>query len=276
MVAAGACAAATAADVSEAAQLTNQIRARGCGEQPGVEQALRSVPKLEAAAQHVARGESLGDALTASGYRASRATVIHVEARSGPGAVQEFLTGRFCTTVTDPDLEEIGTASRDQEVWIVVASPLDVPDEQDRPDVAARVLELTNQARAQERRCGTRSFDAVPPLTGSLLLVQAAQIHANDMAARDALTHLGRDGSSVGDRVKRVGYPWRAVAENLAEGQEDAAAVVRDWVASPEHCANLMNPNVTEMGVAFAISEQDMAHAYWAQVFATPRSLSDP
>jgi len=202
--------------------------------------------------------------------------VIHVEARSGPGAVQEFLTGRFCTTVTDPELAEIGTASRDQEVWIVVASPLDVPNEQDRPDVAARVLELTNQARAQKRRCGTRSFDAVPPLTSSLLLVQAAQIHANDMAARDALTHLGRDGSSVGDRVKRVGYPWRAVAENLAEGQEDAAAVVRDWIASPEHCANLMNPNVTEMGAAFAISEQDMAHAYWAQVFATPRSLSDP
>lgn len=43
------------------------------------------------------------------------------------------------------------------------------------------------------------------------------------------------------------------------------------WIKSPEHCANLMNPAFTEMGVAFAIDRKSELGVYWTQEFAAPR-----
>merc|ERR1711963_942203 len=54
-------------------------------------------------------------------------------------------------------------------------------------------------------------------------------------------SHPGSDGSSVGVRVSREGYSWRAVAENIAKGQRDAQAVVRAWMRSAGHRRNILN-----------------------------------
>jgi uncharacterized protein YkwD len=100
----------------------------------------------------------------------------------------------------------------------------------------------------------------------ALLTDIAAQI-AQDNAARRVLDH--RDGQGR-DLATRLGlYPYRAAAENLAMGTPDGAVVVRLWVDSPPHRANLLNASVTHHGLARirAADGQD----YWALVLAAPR-----
>ena len=140
----------------------------------------------------------------------------------------------------------------------------------DSSAVAARVLELVNDARAESRRCGRRLFEAVAPLTPSRSLTEAASVHARDMAEHGSLDHRGSDGSEPAERVARAGYRWRAVGENVAAGQPSAEAVVDSWLASSGHCANIMAPQFTETGVAFAPVPSGNPSIYWAQVFAAP------
>ena len=258
-------------DFASTAALLNEIRARGCGSRPGVEQALRTDQRLDAVARRIAQAEDFDSALSVSGYRASNATVLHIEAQSGPSGVQRLLETTFCDAVADRRFQDLGTAHRSQEVWIVLAAPLEFIDTLDPATLAARVLDLTNRARARTQHCGATTFPPAAPLTALPELDRVAQAHADDMAARRTLTHLGRDGSNVRERVTRAGYASRAVAENIAEGQPDAFIVVRRWLESPDHCANLMGPDYTRMGVAYAVSDQATGQSYWVQILAAPR-----
>lgn len=83
------------------------------------------------------------------------------------------------------------------------------------------------------------------PLTVSGALTRAAAAHAGDMARSDRFSHTGRDGSSVGDRVRRQGYGYCFVAENIARGQAAPDEVLGDWMASPGHRRNLLDPRAT-------------------------------
>ncbi|HBZ05376.1 MAG TPA: CAP domain-containing protein, partial [Massilia sp.] len=100
---------------------------------------------------------------------------------------------------------------------------------------------------------------------------QAAREHSSDMAAHRRFSHRGSDDSEVAQRATRVGYRWRHIGENIAAGQTSAQEAVAGWLESPGHCANLMNPDFSEMGAGYAISRARMpGFAYWTQVFAMP------
>jgi uncharacterized protein YkwD len=60
------------------------------------------------------------------------------------------------------------------------------------------------------------------------------------------------------------------VGENLATGIMTPEEAVSGWLHSPHHCANLMEPRFTQMGVAFAVNERDEAGVYWTQEFGRP------
>jgi uncharacterized protein YkwD len=136
--------------------------------------------------------------------------------------------------------------------------------------VQTRVLALVNEARARPRRCGSEAFAAARPVRLNATLQAVATAHARDMARHSYFSHTGRDGSHVNDRASRAGYPWRAIAENIAAGQVQAEAAVQGWINSPDHCATLMAPVYTEMGTAFAVNSSS-AGIYWVQVFGTAR-----
>jgi uncharacterized protein YkwD len=91
------------------------------------------------------------------------------------------------------------------------------------------------------------------------------------MARNNYFSHRGRDGSDPAQRVERAGYRYRATGENIAGGQMQAEDAMAAWVKSPEHCANLMNPAYTEMGVAYAVDPGSDMGVYWAQAFGLPR-----
>ncbi|WP_417523179.1 CAP domain-containing protein [Marinovum sp.] len=88
------------------------------------------------------------------------------------------------------------------------------------------------------------------PLRWSPVLEAVAQAHADDMAQRGYFSHRGVDGASVGDRVRRAGYSWCAVAENIAQGQRSLDAVLAGWQGSPGHRRNMLSAAMAELGVA--------------------------
>jgi uncharacterized protein YkwD len=164
----------------------------------------------------------------------------------------------------------MGLYQRGDGVWIVVATPFVPPKARDASKVSEKVLSLVNAARSKPRKCGRTKFQPVPPLTLSATLSRAALIHSQDMAKNDFFEHEGSDGSKVGDRTSRVGYRWRAVAENIAIGAETPEIVVEGWLKSPGHCVNIMSPDYTEMGIAYVTEPKSEPGIYWTQVFGRP------
>nr|WP_216317979.1 CAP domain-containing protein [Deinococcus aestuarii] len=129
-----------------------------------------------------------------------------------------------------------------------------------------RVLELTNQARAQARTCGTQSFPAAAPLAYNDALRTAAYNHSKDMATRNFFAHTNPDGQSPFDRMRAAGYTgFAAAAENIAAGQATPEAVVAGWLQSPGHCANIMNAAYRDLGVGY-YAGGGYGH-YWTQNF---------
>jgi hypothetical protein len=88
-------------------------------------------------------------------------------------------------------------------------------------------------------------------------LTRAAQAHANDIASTGNYSHIGSDGSTVFDRVARVGfgaYSWgRRLGENWA-WYPNAATAMAMWMDSPPHRANILHPLYREIGVGIAPS----------------------
>jgi uncharacterized protein YkwD len=253
----------------ELMQALTQLRTRGCP--GGTPTALRAVPQLDDAARRIADGTAADAALRASGYRAVRTFQVNLGGHASVGAVAQTLGRNYCDALTNPQLTDVGSHRRGGSWWIVLAAPFSPPPSAAAGDVAARVLALTNQARSQPRRCGNERFAAAPPLRPNELLDRAAAEHARQMARHSFMDHQGRDGSEPSDRISRAGYRWRSVGENVAAGQTTAEEVVRDWLRSPGHCANLMSPRFTEMGIAYAVNPASESGMYWTQTFGRPR-----
>lgn len=153
----------------------------------------------------------------------------------------------------------------------IQAQPFAPPTEADRGRLTQEILELTNAARAQPRTCGRESFATTTPLRLNARLTAAARDYADVLAATSHFDHTGPDGSRPGTRVGRVGYVYSMVAENLAAGPTTAQDTVNGWLNSPGHCANLMRPGMSEMGIAYAVNPNSEKGIYWVQLFGQPR-----
>ena len=134
------------------------------------------------------------------------------------------------------------------------------------PDFAATALARINEARARGADCGSGGrFGAAPPVSWNEKLTRAADAHARDMVARNALSHAGANGRMVDDRVDAAGYDWASVAENIAGGYPSIDAVVAGWVRSPSHCKNLMSAGFSEAGLACVPGSAASTYPnYWA------------
>jgi uncharacterized protein YkwD len=130
--------------------------------------------------------------------------------------------------------------------------------------VRAAVLEKVNAARLKAR---------AQPLRASSQLDQAAQKHAEDMLARGFFAHESPDGKTVRERAQAAGYDWRAIGENIAEGQLTVDEVMDTWMKSPGHRRNILDPGFTELGVGLALGKgkNGERRVLWAQSFGAPK-----
>ncbi|MER5266486.1 CAP domain-containing protein [Actinosynnema sp. NPDC002837] len=124
------------------------------------------------------------------------------------------------------------------------------------PTFEEQVLALTN---------GERSAVGCPALASNAQLAAAAKRHSDDMARTGNFSHTGTDGSTAGQRVTDAGYHFRLMAENIAAGQGTAEEVVRSWMNSEGHRANIVNCELRDLGVAHAVDGSNKV--YWTQDF---------
>ncbi len=126
------------------------------------------------------------------------------------------------------------------------------------------ILSQINEIRSKGCNCGGRKMKPARPLAWDDALARTAAKHAIDMEQKNYFNHVSKSGKTIGERLDEFGYDWYQVAENIAFGQRSIDQVVYEWMRSPSHCANIMNPDIKHMGVA-------KKGKYWVQDFASKR-----
>lgn len=218
------------------------------------------------------RGLLLESAMKNAGYRADYANAVSVAGPVDARAAMAAIERPYCALLTSNRFSDIGVLRLGDEWVVLLAAPWRAPVLADWPQAGKAILAAVNAARARPRACGERQFNAAPPVTWNDLLGQAALSHSRDMAERRYFNHREADGSDAGERAQRLGYRWSRIGENIASGLGSPEQAVEGWIGSPGHCANLMNPNYTQMGAAYAVNRaSENQTLYWTQVFATPR-----
>jgi uncharacterized protein YkwD len=121
----------------------------------------------------------------------------------------------------------------------------------------AELLRLHNEARKEH---GLGAFCA------SERLMNAATAHSKDMLNRDYYDHVAPDGSTPEQRVRATGYSYSSMAENIHRRslsyapeptQRDLEQVFEDWMDSPGHRANVLDPDLHELGIGAAYGHYD-------------------
>ena len=105
-------------------------------------------------------------------------------------------------------------------------------------------------------------------------LIEASRIHAHDLSRAGIISHTGTDGSNHGDRALRVGYNYTIAGENVATGQKSWDAVFQAWKDSPGHNKNLLQPDVSEFGIALVYEPKTTYSTYWSMLVAEPMNLN--
>ncbi len=146
---------------------------------------------------------------------------------------------------------------------VLAVTAFSMKNDDDGGQFASEFLSRINRVRARGCNCGTTYMKPAPPLIWNDVLAKAAAGHARDMSKRGYFSHTSKDGRGIQDRIMQAGYTYQgyksyAIGENIAQGQQSIAEVTEGWFKSPGHCLNLMNPDLTEIGIA----EHDR---YWVQ-----------
>ena len=124
-----------------------------------------------------------------------------------------------------------------------------------------KLVELTNQER--------KKMD-LPPLKLSPALSKIARAHSENMARQGKMDHV-LDKKGPFDRLRDAGYKYIKAGENIASGQGvTLATIMKAWMDSKEHRANILLPDYTEIGLG--IARDKTGQLFFTQVFAKPRT----
>lgn len=116
---------------------------------------------------------------------------------------------------------------------------------------ASKVVALVNKERAAA---------GLKPLVVHTNLTKMAKTKAIDMFKNNYFSHTSPKYGSPFDMMDASGITYRYAGENIGKGQRSAEEVVRDWMNSPGHKANILNPRYNLIGVGYY-------NGYWVQEF---------
>jgi uncharacterized protein YkwD len=163
-----------------------------------------------------------------------------------------------------------GQAAGPCEAKAATVSATDPADGASSPELAQTVQDIINLTN------GLRQAEGLQPVRPNPSLMRAAQDFSRFMASTDQLGHTA-DGSSPAERAERHGYDPCIISENIAYeygtagflSEELARKILQGWEHSEDHRKNMLDPDVTETGVAVAQSEST-GYNYAVQVFGRP------
>lgn len=116
------------------------------------------------------------------------------------------------------------------------------------------VVNLVNEERAKE---------GLSALKLDTKVQAAAQVRAKE--CEQLFSHTRPDGSSFATALKEQNVSYRSAGENIAWGQRSPEEVMKAWMNSSGHRANIMNPNFSTIGVGYY--ENANGTDYWCQLF---------
>jgi uncharacterized YkwD family protein/spore coat assembly protein SafA len=99
-------------------------------------------------------------------------------------------------------------------------------------------------------------------------LARVARLKSEDMALKKYFDHQSPTYGSPFDMIKSFGIKYLNAGENIAKGQKNAADVMKGWMNSAGHKANILNANYTEIGVG--VAKDSSGTIYWTQQFIRP------
>lgn len=118
-----------------------------------------------------------------------------------------------------------------------------------------------------------RVVRGLPALTESSQLDRSAQSWNDTMVASGNFTH----GDNFASRVSAVGYDWQTAGENIATGYLTPDQVVAAWMASTDHCQNILDPSFRNFGTGETpspVGSWASGPATWTQDFGLLMSQS--
>lgn len=115
------------------------------------------------------------------------------------------------------------------------------------------VVRLVNVERAKY---------GIAPLTEDWELGRVARYKSQDMRDSGYCSHNSPTYGSPFTMIRNFGLSYRTAAENIAKGQGTPAEVVKAWINSSGHRANILNKSFTKIGVGYVKSGN-----YWTQMF---------
>ncbi|MEK6263269.1 MAG: CAP domain-containing protein [Clostridium sp.] len=118
------------------------------------------------------------------------------------------------------------------------------------------VVVLVNQERAKL---------GLAPLKNNVELSNVARYKSEDMRDKNYFSHTSPTYGSPFDMMKKFGIDYMAAGENIAKGQTTAAEVMKSWMNSPGHKANILSEDFTEIGVG--VAKDANGTIYWTQQF---------
>ncbi|MEK9200133.1 SafA/ExsA family spore coat assembly protein [Ureibacillus sp. 179-F W5.1 NHS] len=129
---------------------------------------------------------------------------------------------------------------------------INVP-EQEGQAVEQEVVRLVNVERANA---------GLPALKSDWELARVAEHKSQDMADKNYFSHTSPTYGSPFTMMKNYGITYKSAGENIAQGQRTASEVVKAWMNSEGHRANILNRNFTHIGVGYVADGN-----YWTQMF---------
>lgn len=112
-----------------------------------------------------------------------------------------------------------------------------------RPQAGAPETQLLQAANRDRAAAG------LPPLQWDMSLAAAAHQHAQRMAQTNTLSHQFAGELTLQQRATQAGARFSLIAENVAEGPS-ASNLHQQWMNSPPHRANLLDPELNAVGIA--------------------------
>ncbi|MDR0918462.1 MAG: CAP domain-containing protein [Oscillospiraceae bacterium] len=133
----------------------------------------------------------------------------------------------------------------------------------DTSDFTEQVLYYTNIEREKY---------GLQPLKADSVLQSAAQGRAVEITT--TFSHTRPNGQDCFSIIDWKSEGFRAVAENIACGQQTPQEVVNGWMNSAGHRANILNANYTHLGVGYVYKSSDTYGHYWSQFFGQSTSAN--
>ncbi len=128
-----------------------------------------------------------------------------------------------------------------------------------------QVLELTNQERTNT---------GLQPLTLNPQLSAAAVEKANHMFSNNYWDHISPDGTTPWFFIKGQGYRYSVAGENLARDFDSSTPMVKAWMESPTHKANIIHNKFTDTGIAVVNGQLDgFETTLVVQMFGQPTTV---